>query len=96
MLFIRLAAVGDRVQTHIYMCAPLDQTEPNPETHGPDTQPSYVHLQVLFLFSIGITKGKWGTLLSALLAFRADYERCVDPRFELWGDKWWCPLPTFV
>lgn len=31
--------------------------------------------QVLFLFSIGITKGKWGTLLSALLAFRADYER---------------------
>lgn len=33
--------------------------------------------QVLFLFSIGITKGKWGTLLSALLAFRGDYERCV-------------------
>ena len=32
---------------------------------------------MLFLFSIGITKGKWGTLLSALLAFRADYERCV-------------------
>lgn len=30
---------------------------------------------ILFLFSIGITKGKWGTLLSALLAFRADYER---------------------
>jgi arginine decarboxylase len=30
---------------------------------------------LLFLFSIGITKGKWGTLLSALLAFRADYER---------------------
>ena len=30
---------------------------------------------ILFLFSIGITKGKWGTLLSAQLAFRADYER---------------------
>jgi arginine/lysine/ornithine decarboxylase len=30
---------------------------------------------LLFLFSIGITKGKWGTLLSALLEFKRDYDR---------------------
>lgn len=30
---------------------------------------------VLFLFSMGITKGKWGTLLNALLDFKADYDR---------------------
>jgi arginine decarboxylase len=30
---------------------------------------------VLFLFSIGITKGKWGTLLNALLDFKHDYDR---------------------
>ena len=29
---------------------------------------------MLFLFSIGVTKGKWGTLLSALLDFKRDYE----------------------
>jgi arginine decarboxylase len=29
---------------------------------------------VLFLFSIGVTKGKWGTLLNALLDFKADYD----------------------
>ena len=29
---------------------------------------------VLFLFSFGITKGKWGTLLTALLDFKADYD----------------------
>jgi lysine decarboxylase/arginine decarboxylase len=29
---------------------------------------------VLFLFSIGITNGKWGTLLNALLAFKRDYD----------------------
>lgn len=29
---------------------------------------------ILFLFSIGITKGKWGTLLSALLDFKSDYD----------------------
>ncbi|HME44821.1 MAG TPA: hypothetical protein VKF36_17150, partial [Syntrophorhabdales bacterium] len=28
---------------------------------------------MLFLFSIGITKGKWGTLLNALLKFKEDY-----------------------
>lgn len=30
---------------------------------------------VLFLFSVGITKGKWGTLLNTLLNFKADYDR---------------------
>jgi arginine decarboxylase len=30
---------------------------------------------LLFLFSIGITKGKWGTLLNALLEFKRDYDR---------------------
>ena len=30
---------------------------------------------VLFLFSMGITKGKWGTLLNALLDFKIDYDR---------------------
>jgi arginine decarboxylase len=30
---------------------------------------------VLFLFSIGVTKGKWGTLLNTLLDFKADYDR---------------------
>ena len=29
---------------------------------------------ILFLFSIGITKGKWGTLLNALLDFKRDYD----------------------
>ena len=29
--------------------------------------------QVMFLFSIGITKGKWGTLLTNLLAFKQAY-----------------------
>ncbi|AWF81907.1 arginine decarboxylase [Microbulbifer sp. A4B17] len=30
---------------------------------------------ILFLFSIGITKGKWGTLINALLAFKRDYDK---------------------
>jgi arginine decarboxylase len=29
---------------------------------------------MLVLFSMGITKGKWGTLLNALLDFRSDYD----------------------
>ena len=29
---------------------------------------------VLFLFSFGITKGKWGTLVTALLDFKRDYD----------------------
>jgi arginine decarboxylase len=30
--------------------------------------------QVMFLFSIGVTRGKWGTLLTNLLAFKRDYD----------------------
>ncbi|MGL5427412.1 MAG: arginine decarboxylase [Cetobacterium sp.] len=30
--------------------------------------------QVMFLFSMGITKGKWGTLLDLLIAFKKDYD----------------------
>jgi arginine decarboxylase len=30
---------------------------------------------VLFLFSVGVTKGKWGTLINALLDFKKDYDR---------------------
>ena len=30
---------------------------------------------VLFLFTLGITKGKWGTLINALLDFKTDYDR---------------------
>jgi arginine decarboxylase len=30
---------------------------------------------MLFLFSIGVTKGKWGTLLNGLLEFKRDYDR---------------------
>jgi len=30
---------------------------------------------ILFLFSMGITKGKWGTLLNALLDFKRDFDR---------------------
>ena len=30
---------------------------------------------ILFLFSIGITKGKWGTLVNELLDFKHDYDR---------------------
>ena len=29
---------------------------------------------VLFLFSIGVTRGKWGTLLNTLLGFKRDYD----------------------
>src|SRR5579862_6345059 len=29
---------------------------------------------ILFLFSFGITKGKWGTLVNALLDFKRDYD----------------------
>lgn len=33
---------------------------------------------VLFLFSIGITKGKWGTLVNALLDFKRDYDANLE------------------
>jgi lysine decarboxylase/arginine decarboxylase len=32
------------------------------------------NFSMLFLFSLGITKGKWGTLNSALLSFKQDYD----------------------
>ncbi len=32
---------------------------------------------ILFLFSIGITKGKWGSLINALLDFKRDYDANV-------------------
>jgi arginine decarboxylase len=38
---------------------------------------------ILFLFSIGITKGKWGTLLNALLDFKRDYDANTDLRHVL-------------
>ena len=34
--------------------------------------------QIMFLFSMGITKGKWGTLLNVLLKFRELYEKNVS------------------
>ncbi|MDY1045483.1 MULTISPECIES: Orn/Lys/Arg decarboxylase N-terminal domain-containing protein [Pseudomonas] len=33
---------------------------------------------LLFLFSIGITKGKWGTLVNALLDFKRDYDANLE------------------
>lgn len=30
--------------------------------------------QIMFLFSMGITKGKWGTLVNALLSFKRHYD----------------------
>lgn len=33
---------------------------------------------ILFLFSIGVTKGKWGTLANALLEFKRDYDGNAD------------------
>lgn len=32
------------------------------------------NFSILFLFSIGVTKGKWGSLVNALLDFKRDYE----------------------
>ncbi len=33
---------------------------------------------VLFLFSLGVTNGKWGTLLNALFAFKKDYDANIS------------------
>jgi arginine decarboxylase len=33
---------------------------------------------VLFLFSMGVTKGKWGTLINTLLDFKRDYDENVS------------------
>ncbi len=32
------------------------------------------NFSILFLFSIGVTKGKWGSLINALMEFKRDYE----------------------
>ena len=42
---------------------------------------------VLFLFSVGITKGKWGTLINALLDFKTDYDRNA-PLAEVLPASW--------
>ncbi|WP_291943042.1 arginine decarboxylase [Cetobacterium sp.] len=52
--------------------------------------------QVMFLFSMGITKGKWGTLLDLLISFKKDYDNntplrkifpeLVEGREERYGD----------
>ena len=41
--------------------------------HGIVPSRSTDHI-VLCLFSVGITRGKWGTLLNALLAFKRDWD----------------------
>ena len=43
--------------------------------------------QIMFLFSIGITKGKWGTLLTNLLAFKRDYDCESSDRRGTAGDR---------
>lgn len=49
---------------------------------------------ILFLFSIGITKGKWGTLVNTLLRFRSDYdanaplERVLPSLMKKWGERY--------
>ena len=35
------------------------------------------NFSILFLFSIGVTKGKWGSLVNALLEFKRDYDSNV-------------------
>lgn len=35
------------------------------------------NFSILFLFSIGVTKGKWGSLVNALMDFKKDYEANV-------------------
>ena len=48
---------------------------------------------ILFLFSIGITKGKWGTLLNALLDFKRDYDSNT-PLARGAARRWWPGTPT--
>ena len=49
---------------------------------------------VLFLFSLGITKGKWGTLMNAMLQFKQDYdnntplELCIHDLVEDYGSRY--------
>ena len=49
--------------------------------------------QVMFLFSIGITKGKWGTLLTNLLAFKRAYDCESSARRGAAGDRGAIPGP---
>ena len=41
--------------------------------HGVEVEKT-TDFTILVLFSMGITKGKWGTLLNALLDFKRDYD----------------------
>ena len=49
---------------------------------------------VLFLFSMGITKGKWGTLMNAMLQFKQDYDNntpleiCLHDLLDMTGDRY--------
>ena len=49
---------------------------------------------ILFLFSIGVTKGKWGTLINTLLRFKSDYDanapldRVLPSLMEAWGERY--------
>ena len=45
--------------------------------HGIVPSRTTAHM-VLFLFSMGVTKGKWGTLLNTLLDFKRDYDANVS------------------
>ena len=49
--------------------------------------------QVMFLFSIGITKGKWGTLLTNLLAFKRAYDSNRPLAERSAGDRSAIPRP---
>ncbi len=49
---------------------------------------------ILFLFSIGVTKGKWGTLVDTLLKFKRDYdaniplERALPALAQAWPERY--------
>jgi arginine decarboxylase len=49
---------------------------------------------ILLLFSLGVTKGKWGTLVNALLDFRKDYDRdaplehALPPLMAQYGERY--------
>lgn len=49
---------------------------------------------ILFLFSLGVTKGKWGTLINTLLRFKSDYDANAPLKLTLpslvekWGGRY--------
>lgn len=53
-----------------------------------------IDFNILFLFSLGITKGKWGTLVSSLADFKRDYdanvslERVMPDLVENYGSRY--------